>query len=60
MNYRKIINELSEKIREKILLEKVTPLERLNNLRNFYEPDRVTGSFAFWGIQMVWALNSNS
>jgi uroporphyrinogen-III decarboxylase len=48
MNYSKRISELSESIKEKIMSEKVTPLERLNDLRNFCEPDRVTGSFAFW------------
>jgi len=42
------IEALGRKIIDRLGEDKFTPLERLEKLRRFEEPDRVTGSFVFW------------
>jgi len=49
------IRELGKKIIERFEGEEFTPLERLEKLRQFEEPDRITGSFAFWSPSTVGA-----
>jgi uroporphyrinogen decarboxylase len=48
MTVRQELEDLSQKIRERISAEPLSPLERLKILAGYSEPDRATGSFGFW------------